>query len=203
MGIAIKERRAIVKELHGKYARMTKTQKRNLLDQIVAVQGYNRNYAARLLRGGHRVRRSARTGQGQRYGAAVHRALVVVWRIYDCICMSAATIDRLLQAQRKAMAHLCRSHARADRIHNSCWTSDEPSMCPFSPQQELWILHIYAHRRTPQCGLDYNMHAATLAGGKGPWLACGGRTNVATGLPRKASFYSCGVWCNIGIHMQL
>lgn len=145
MGIAIKERRAIVKELHGKYVRMTKTQKRKLLDQIVAVQGYNRNYAARLLRCGHRARRRARTGQGQRYGAAVHAALVVVWRIYDCICgkrmapqigemvrtlircgellcvprvatqlshMSAATIDRQLQPERKSMAQLCRSRTR-------------------------------------------------------------------------------------------
>jgi hypothetical protein len=30
--------------------------------------------------------------------------------------------------------------------------------------QELWILHIYAHCRTPQCGLGYNMHAATFSG---------------------------------------
>jgi hypothetical protein len=29
--------------------------------------------------------------------------------------------------------------------------------------QELWILHIYAHRRTPQCGLGYKMHAATFS----------------------------------------
>ncbi|GEM_PF-2525066 len=34
---------------------MTKTQKRKLPEQIVAVQGYNRNYATRLLRCGYRV----------------------------------------------------------------------------------------------------------------------------------------------------
>jgi len=34
---------------------------------------------------------------------------------------------------------------------------------PFSFQQELWILHIYANRRTPQGAFGYNMNAATIS----------------------------------------
>jgi hypothetical protein len=48
------ERRVLVKAFAGEYRRAGKKQKGTILDQLEEATGYERHYAARLLRGHHR-----------------------------------------------------------------------------------------------------------------------------------------------------
>jgi hypothetical protein len=144
MGLTMKERKAVTVVMVQRYRRASKRQKGRLLDELVALTGYNRWYAVGLLRGaggepsrsaGDAARRRARR-RPRRYDAAVLAALRRVWVIMDCICgkrlaavlpetvtvlerygeieldastrqklqaISAASIDRLLAAERKRL----------------------------------------------------------------------------------------------------
>ena len=50
MRLALSERKAVTKELKKKYKSSSNKQKGEILDWLMEVAGYNRNYAARLLR---------------------------------------------------------------------------------------------------------------------------------------------------------
>lgn len=93
MGLTMKERKAVTAIMRARYRRATKKQKGRLLDELVALTGYNRWYAVGLLHGhgappgGHHERAQARLRRRpRRYDAAVLTALRQVWVIMDCIC---------------------------------------------------------------------------------------------------------------------
>src|ERR1700693_3761944 len=76
-----------------RYCRVSKKQKGRLLDELVALTGYNRWYAVGLLRGdgpscrGRRARAAARPRQRRRlYDGTVLPALRRIWVVMDCIC---------------------------------------------------------------------------------------------------------------------
>jgi len=50
MGLTMKQRQAVTKEMGLKYKRATKKQKGAILDTLTELTGYNRCYAARVLR---------------------------------------------------------------------------------------------------------------------------------------------------------
>jgi hypothetical protein len=52
MGMDMRTRKTVVKEAAKRYRRARKKDKGRLLDEFVALTGYNRCYAARVLRGG-------------------------------------------------------------------------------------------------------------------------------------------------------
>jgi len=91
MGLTMKERKAVTAVLRARYRRASKKQKGHLLDELIALTGYNRWYAVGLLRshgpapGGRRVEARARR-RARRYDAAVLVALRQVWVIMDCMC---------------------------------------------------------------------------------------------------------------------
>jgi hypothetical protein len=66
---------AVVLERYGSVGR---NEKGRILDEFVAVTGFHRKHAMRVLRGGHAQRRSAVQLKRRRYDA-VHDALVVIW----------------------------------------------------------------------------------------------------------------------------
>jgi hypothetical protein len=69
-----------------RYAESELSERSRILDQFVAVTGYHRKHAARLLRGGRpRVRSGPRAGR-RIYDAAVREALIVLWEAADRIC---------------------------------------------------------------------------------------------------------------------
>jgi len=93
MGLTMKERKAVTAMMRARYRRASKKQKGRLLDELLALTGYNRWYAVGLLRGhgpppgGQRGRAQARPRRRpRRYDAAVLAALRQVWVIMDCIC---------------------------------------------------------------------------------------------------------------------
>ncbi len=50
MALTMKERKAVTREVATRYQRATKGEKRLILDEFIKLTGYNRSYAAYLLR---------------------------------------------------------------------------------------------------------------------------------------------------------
>ncbi len=93
MGLTMKECKAVTAVMAMRYRRARKKRKGELLDEFVALTGYNRWYAVSLLRGqragedeGRQRGERARRRRPRIYDAAVLRALRQVWVILDCIC---------------------------------------------------------------------------------------------------------------------
>lgn len=91
MGLTMTERKAVVRQMATRYRRAGKKDKGRLLDELVALTGYNRRYAMGLLAGvapktaAGPKQRSARVRE-RRYDAPVLAALRRIWVIMDCIC---------------------------------------------------------------------------------------------------------------------
>ncbi len=107
MGLTMREKRAVSREMALEYKRATKQRKGEILDSLVGLTEYNRSYAARVLRqrsrdvvvGSGQVgdvkftlvedQRSARTKRRKRprvCGKEVLATLQRVWVICDGIC---------------------------------------------------------------------------------------------------------------------
>jgi len=100
MRLSMKARRAVTKGLAMQYQRGSKKEKSAILDRFVEATGYNRAYAAGLLRN-HGKRLETAPGvvleasvrakkpsapRKRRYGARELKALKKVWNIMDYIC---------------------------------------------------------------------------------------------------------------------
>lgn len=88
MGLTMAQRQAVTRQTAQRYRRSSKKGKGIILEEFVALTGYNRSYAATVLRSGLRkthVRKRPRPSQ-RRYGDAVIGALVKVWLILDSLC---------------------------------------------------------------------------------------------------------------------
>jgi hypothetical protein len=85
------ERRAVVRQMAARYRRAGKKDKGRLLDELVALTGYNRRYAMGVLgsvapkAAAARKRPSARERE-RLYDAPVLAGLRRIWVIMDCIC---------------------------------------------------------------------------------------------------------------------
>lgn len=88
MALSMAERRSITREMAKRYAKATKKQRGAMLDELCALSGYNRSYAARLLRA--RVRGPAPPARRRRrpraYGGELLPPLRKVWATLDRIC---------------------------------------------------------------------------------------------------------------------
>ena len=107
MALAMQEKQAVTKQLALKYKRARKKEKGKILDTVIDLAGYNRSYAARVLRerakpkvlgrvrkGGRtitlvedeRTKRKKKRRRPRKYDKEVVVALRKVWVICDCIC---------------------------------------------------------------------------------------------------------------------
>lgn len=146
MSLNMKERKAVTKEVMKRYKRSTKKEKKIILNEFCSLTGYNRSYAARVLR--LKQRPPAKKNNCQRrnkprtYDRDILIPLKKIWATLDGICgkrikavlpeiisvlekhneikldskikeklmsISAATIDRLLKAERKKILLKSRS----------------------------------------------------------------------------------------------
>jgi len=84
--ISMGTRTELIAAISGRYRASSRVEKGKILDELVAVSGYHRKHAIRLLRpgGGDRVERQRRTFR--RYGAEVREALIVLWEASDRLC---------------------------------------------------------------------------------------------------------------------
>jgi hypothetical protein len=99
MGLTAKEKRSAIKVTAPRYQKAAKKQKGIILDEFVALTGYERDYAAAVLRmQGKRVHigkrrvlvaditKTCRKSRHGLYDGLVISALIAIWYIMDCIC---------------------------------------------------------------------------------------------------------------------
>lgn len=89
MALSMRERQAITKEMARRYERAGKRERGLMLDELCALAGYNRSYAARLLREGVRAPappRKRRRGRRPQYGPELLAPLSKVWATLGGIC---------------------------------------------------------------------------------------------------------------------
>ena len=133
MRLTMKERQTVTKAMAGQYRRSSKKEKGQILEQFVAATGYNRVYAAQVLRGhGRRVNagaglvlegraRSARSRASvpPRYGPEVVTALTKVWKVMDYICgkrlapVLPEIVERLIRCGELRVSRLVRNKLTA------------------------------------------------------------------------------------------
>ena len=99
MRLTMSDRNAVIKAWSSQYKKVGKKEKGRILDELVALTGYNRWYVVGLLRwdgkvirAGRRVRlvgdlrKKAKRTRPRLYDDAVLESLKQIWAIMDCIC---------------------------------------------------------------------------------------------------------------------
>ncbi|TKA93802.1 transposase, partial [Cereibacter changlensis] len=69
-----------------RFGQAGREEKARILTEFVALTGYHRKHAARLLRGGSHRDRSAPRPRRRLYDDAVREALILLWEASDRIC---------------------------------------------------------------------------------------------------------------------
>lgn len=96
MRLDLMTRKRITQEVAKRYRKASKKERGRMLDEFCALTGYNRSYAATLLRKGPPKKKGKRAparpvdhprrGRKPVYTEEVKRALVKVWAVLDCPC---------------------------------------------------------------------------------------------------------------------
>ncbi len=84
--LSMATRRELVAAIRDRYGGATRQEKGRILDELVAVAGYHRKHAIRVLRRSE-ARAEGRGGRrGRRYGEDDREALIALWDASDRIC---------------------------------------------------------------------------------------------------------------------
>ena len=120
--LTMKEKKALTVEIQDRYSKATKKVKTKILDEFTATTGYNRNYAARILRlkagkvigysrvGGKKIKyvigkkKKTKRKRDKIYGYDIFLALKKIWTIFDFICSKRLT-PFMAEAVEKLEAH--------------------------------------------------------------------------------------------------
>jgi hypothetical protein len=84
--VSMAARDELVVAIAKRYSGSLRSEKARILDEFVAVTGYHRKHAMRLLREGRAGQRSGARLRRRVYDEAVGEALVVLWEASDRIC---------------------------------------------------------------------------------------------------------------------
>ena len=79
-------RKELVEAVLERYRSGSAAERKKILDEFVAVSGYHRKHALRLLNAEQVAPRARTAGRRRIYGEAVRQALVVLWEASDRIC---------------------------------------------------------------------------------------------------------------------
>jgi hypothetical protein len=79
-------RRELVQAIGERYRPASRLEKRRILDELVAVTGYHRKHAIRVLRSGATDAATISRPRARLYDEAVRQALIVLWEASDRIC---------------------------------------------------------------------------------------------------------------------
>jgi len=89
VGLTMKEKKVVTREVSKRYKKARKGEKRLILDEFVSLTGYNRSYAARILRKEPKMANNLtkkRRLKRRIYGEEVFLALKKIWSVSDFIC---------------------------------------------------------------------------------------------------------------------
>lgn len=84
--LSVTSRQELMESLRAQYRSGSRVDKCRILDEFVAVTGYHRKHAIRLLKLGRGARPAVTRARPRRYGNAVAEALVVLWEVSDRVC---------------------------------------------------------------------------------------------------------------------
>jgi hypothetical protein len=84
--VSMATRDELLVALAARYGKASRADKARILAEFVALTGYHRKHAARLLRGGGKADRSVSRPRRRRYDDAVREALIMLWEASDRIC---------------------------------------------------------------------------------------------------------------------
>src|SRR3954449_4889975 len=84
--LSMATRAELLEVVHERYGSARSPERRLILDEFVAVSGYHRKHAIRLLRQPGGSPAPDRRGRSPVYDAAVREALLVIWEASDRIC---------------------------------------------------------------------------------------------------------------------
>lgn len=84
--VSVATRNELVDAVRERYVRGGRVEKARILDEFVAVSGFHRKHAMRLLRKGPSPSRSGPRPDRRIYDDAVREALIVIWEASDRIC---------------------------------------------------------------------------------------------------------------------
>ncbi|MCY3794562.1 MAG: transposase family protein [Gammaproteobacteria bacterium] len=124
--VSMTARDELVNALARRYAIGSRQEKTHILDEFVAVTGFHRKHAMRLLRSGPSVRDSAPRHSRRTYNDAVREALVVLWEASDRICGKRlkALIPTLIEAMERHGHLQLGAEVRAGLVAMSAATID-------------------------------------------------------------------------------
>jgi hypothetical protein len=84
--VSMATRDELIAALAGRYSRARRIERSRILDEFVAVTGYHRKHAMRVLRSGPAGSRHGSRPGRRIYGAAVRDALILLWEASDRVC---------------------------------------------------------------------------------------------------------------------
>src|SRR5215211_7665151 len=84
--VSMATRDELVAAVIERYRKGRRAEKGRILDEFVAITGFHRKHAMRVLRGGAANRRSAPRPERRLYDEAVREALIVLWEASDRVC---------------------------------------------------------------------------------------------------------------------
>jgi len=84
--LSMATRDELITALSRRYGEAGRIERGRILDEFVAVSGYHRKHAMRVLRSGSTGSRNARRPGRRVYGEAVREALILLWEASDRVC---------------------------------------------------------------------------------------------------------------------
>jgi hypothetical protein len=81
-----RSKRELIEAIHPRYLKANKAGKAQILDEFIAVTGYHRKHAIRVLRHGPKPKGLKKPGRRKVYQGQVVQALEQIWEIYGRIC---------------------------------------------------------------------------------------------------------------------
>jgi hypothetical protein len=84
--LSMATRDELITALSRRYGEAGRHERGRILDEFVAVTGYHRKHAMRVLRSGSIGSRNARRPGRRVYGEAVREALILLWEASDRVC---------------------------------------------------------------------------------------------------------------------
>lgn len=81
-----RSKREMIEAIHPRYLKANKAGKEQILDEFIAITGYHRKYAIRVLKHGPKPKGQKKPGRRKIYQGEVVKVLEQIWEIYGRIC---------------------------------------------------------------------------------------------------------------------